>query len=180
MTNTNIITSKPNLQALQKELGLTNIEATPRIKGVVLNVGVGRIVEKEARQKVAEFLGRIAGQKPVPTKARKSVAAFKIREGNVVGYKVTLRGPKMYRFLDKLIHVSLPRTRDFRGIKKTAVSNSGISLGIRDIAIFPDIKPEELKESQGIQVNIILSNINQETVNKVAQYLGLPLEKDNG
>lgn len=180
MKPTNIITSKPNLKALQKELGLRNIEATPRIKGVVLNVGVGRIIEKEARQKVAEFLARIAGQKPVPTKARKSVAAFKIREGNVVGYKVTLRGAKMYRFLDKLIHVSLPRTRDFRGIKKSAVSNSGISLGIKDIAIFPDIKPEELKESQGIQVNIILSNINQETVNKVAQYLGLPLEKDNG
>ncbi len=180
MSETKLITSRLSLKELQEKLGLKNIETAPRIKAVVVNVGVGRIVEKENRQKVAELIGRITNQKPIPTKARKSVAAFKIREGNTVGYKVTLRGNKMYHFIDKLVHVALPRTRDFRGVSKSSVSDAGISIGIKDISIFPAIRPDELKENQGAQVNIVISNSDRATTEKVAQLIGLPLEKENG
>ncbi len=162
---------------LAKQLKFSNHFEVPKISRAVVNVGVGSIVEKDARKKVAELITRIIGQKVVPTKAKKSVSAFKIRQGNTVGLKATLRGKRMYYFIDKLIQVALPRTRDFQGINKSAVTSSGISIGIKDITIFPEIKPDEVKETTGMQVNLVTQNKDKQALEDYFKAIGFPIEK---
>lgn len=167
-----------DLAGLKKEFGEVNIHSLPRLKSVVVNVGVSSDMEKEDRDKIAEVIGLATGQKPVKTQAKKSVAAFKVRQGATVGYKVTLHGDKMRYFLAKLINVVLPRTRDFRGVKLSGVTAGGcLNIGIRDVAVFPEIKPESLKGERGLQITVVSTAKNKTDGEKFWRAIGFPLEK---
>lgn len=162
-------------QLLKKELGFDNVNACPKIEKVVVNVGVGSVTDKQTRDGISALITKITGQKAAYTKAKKSVAAFKIRQGNTVGFKTTLRGKRKYDFLDKLINVVLPRTRDFRGIKLSSLQQRVFNIGIRDVGIFPEIKPDELKSPVGIEITVVLSTNKQ--ADQYLRLLGFPLEK---
>lgn len=141
---------------LQKALGITNVFAVPKIVKVTLNVGAGKAVKDEKfLVTVQETLSRITGQKPVVTRARKSIAAFKIRAGMPIGAKVTLRGKRMDDFLTKLVHVSLPRIRDFRGLSPNSVDAQGnVTIGFREHLVFPEIGSDEVEKLHGLEVVI--------------------------
>lgn len=142
--------------ALKKEFELSNIWAVPRITKVTVNVGISAS-QKDPKlpEVVQDVLTRITGQKPVATKARKSIAGFKTREGMVVGYMVTLRGPRMYDFIDKVIRVALPRVRDFRGIVPSSVdANGNLSIGFREHIVFPEIRSDEVEKLHGLEVTM--------------------------
>ena len=161
--------------AVREALGIKNAMETPRLTVGVVNIGVGKL-EKERREKVAELLQAITGRKPVPTLARKSIAAFKVREGQLVGYKVTLRGEALRRFVYKLVNVVLPRTRDFHGLKKTATTkDGGCNVGIKDIGIFPEVRPDEA-QSTSLHVTIA-STAKGDLVDPYYRLLGFPLEQ---
>lgn len=160
---------------IQEALGIKNPMEVPRLKAVVVNIGVGKI-EKDRREQVAKLLGAISGRRPVATLARKSIAAFKIREGNLVGYKVTLRGEEMRRFIYKLVNVVLPRVRDFHGLKYSSFTKEGsMNIGIKDIAIFPEVRPEEVAQTFSLQVTIS-STAKGDQVEPYYRLLGFPLE----
>jgi len=170
-------TIKVDNKVIAKQLGLDNPFDVPRINRVVINVGVGSIPEKERRQKIASAVEQIIGQKMVPTKAKKSVAAFKIRQGNTVGFKATIRGKRMYAFLDKLVHVALPRTRDFQGITKSSVTSSGLSIGLKSISVFPETKTADIDELSGMQISIITQNKQKNINEEYFRLIGFPLAK---
>ena len=151
--------STTGIKELQKELGLSNIHEVPTPLKVTVNVGMSKGL-KDARymETVEETLRRITGQKPVMTKARLSIANFKIREGMVIGMKVTLHGKRMWDFLDKVVRVSFPRVRDFRGIPVSTVDESGnLSVGFREHMAFPEIRSDEIELIHGLQVTITTS-----------------------
>lgn len=161
---------------LAKELNITNVLALPKMTKVVINVGVG---EGATNKKVLEIVSRdietISGQKPIITIAKKSVAAFKIRKGLPIGVKVTLRGEKMYSFLEKLFRVVLPRIRDFRGLKLSCIDASGnFSIGLTDQTLFPEIEYDKIDKIRGLQVTIVTKNSNKEKSLKMFQALKVP------
>lgn len=164
---------------LKEEFGYKNIHAVPTVKTVTLNVGLGAGMKDAKYIETAEqTLTRISGQKPISTKARKSIAGFKIREGNVVGMKVTLRGKRMWDFLEKFIKVSLPRVRDFRGLPQTSFDGNGnYSVGLKEHVAFPEIKNEEIDLIHGIQVTISTSAHTDAESKALLTNLGLPLKK---
>ncbi len=164
---------------LKEEFGYKNINAVPTIKTVTLNIGLGSGLKDSKFLETAEnTLTRISGQKPVSTKARKSIAGFKIREGNVVGMKVTLRGPRMWDFLEKLISVSLPRVRDFRGLSKKAFDGQGnYTIGLKEHTAFPEIRSDEIELIHGLQVTISTSATTDDEARSLLTHLGLPLKK---
>ncbi|PJA45279.1 50S ribosomal protein L5 [Candidatus Uhrbacteria bacterium CG_4_9_14_3_um_filter_50_9] len=164
---------------LKEEFGLSNINEVPTVKMITLNVGLGPGL-KDARfiETAENTLKRITGQQPVKTLARKSVAGFKIREGLVVGMKVTLRGKRMWDFLEKLIKVSLPRVRDFRGLPPKAFDGQGnYSIGLKEHIAFPEIPTDEIELIHGIQVTIATTAENNEQAKSLLTHLGLPLKK---
>lgn len=163
---------------LMKELGLTNLHQIPKITKVVVNAGVGRAaLDAKKLEAVVKGMTEITGQHPVITKAKKSIAGFKLREGMSVGTTVTLRGDMMYEFLDRLVSVALPRVRDFRGIKKDAFDGHGnYSLGLREHGVFPEIPYEEASEPFGLQVNISTSATNDEYAKALLTHLGFPFK----
>lgn len=165
---------------LQKEFGYKNIYAVPTVTSVTLNVGLGAGIKDAKFIETAEkTLSRISGQKPVPTKARKSISTFKIREGNVVGMKVTLRGKRMWDFLEKLIKISLPRVRDFRGLSAKAFDGQGnYSIGFKEHIAFPEIRSDEIELIHGLQVTIATSAETNEESKSLLTLLGLPLKKE--
>jgi large subunit ribosomal protein L5 len=165
---------------LKEEFGYTNINQVPTIKSVTLNVGLGKGLKDAKFIETAEnTLTRIAGQKPVTTKARKSISGFKIREGNVVGMKVTLRGQRMWDFLEKLIKVSLPRVRDFRGLSPKGFDGRGnYSLGLKEHTAFPEISSDEIELIHGLQVTVATTAENDDVAKALLTHLGLPLKKD--
>lgn len=165
--------------ALYKELGLKSIMAVPRLQKVVLNVGVGKGLKDEKYVEAVEStLIRITGQKPIRTKAKKSIAAFKIREGNTVGLKVTLRGQRMYDFIEKLINVSLPRVRDFQGLKVNSFDGQGnYTLGIKEHIIFPEIKADEVENLHGLEIVVVTTTNNDELAKKLLAALHFPFNK---
>jgi large subunit ribosomal protein L5 len=162
--------------ALAKELSLTNPMSVPKIIKVTVNVGLNASnKDPKLAETVAETLSRITGQKPVETLAKKSIAAFKIREGMTVGMKVTLRGERMYDFLDKLVNVTLPRVRDFRGISpKTVDKNGNLSLGFKEHIAFPEIRPDEVERLHGLEVVITTNAKRHETGLALFRALGIP------
>lgn len=167
------------MKGLQQELGLSNVHQIPRPKKITVNVGVGKGL-KDARflETVEETLRRITGQKPVVTKARISIAGFKIREGMVVGMKVTLRGQRMWDFLDKMVHVSFPRVRDFRGISDSTVDESGnLSVGFKEHIAFPEIKSDEIEMIHGLQVTVTTSAGTRERGLALFRALGIPFQR---
>jgi large subunit ribosomal protein L5 len=162
--------------ALQKELELKNPMAVPRLHKIVVNMGVGEATQnaKVLDPAVGE-LGQITGQKPVVTKAKKSIAAFKVREGQAIGAMVTLRGDRMYEFLDRLINVVLPRVRDFRGVSTKSFDGRGnYTLGLRDQLIFPEIDYAKVDKQKGMNVTIVTTAKNDNEARALLKSFGMP------
>ncbi len=165
--------------ALQSELSLANVHQIPKIEKIVINAGVGRAVQDSKYLDTAvATLTKISGQKPVITKAQHSIATYKLREGMPIGTKVTLRGDRMYAFLDRLIAVVLPRTRDFHGVSAKAFDKSGnYSIGIYDQTVFPEISYDEAAAIHGLQITIVISGNNPKGSKLLLQKMGMPFEK---
>lgn len=161
---------------LKSRFGYTNVMQIPEIKKVVINMGVGDATsDAKAIDAALTDLTAIAGQKPVVTKAKKSIAAFKVREGMPIGCKVTLRGERMYHFLDKLFNVALPRIRDFRGIAPKAFDGRGnFTLGIQDQLIFPEINYDKVEKVRGMDIAIVTSAKNDEEAFELLKLMGMP------
>src|SRR2546423_10995574 len=162
--------------ALQKELGLNNPMAVPRLHKVVVNVGVGEATQNtKVIDPLANDLGQITGQKPVITKAKKSIAAFKVREGMSIGAMVTLRGDRMYEFLDRLINIALPRVRDFRGVSTKSFDGRGnYTLGLRDQLIFPEIDYARVDKTKGMNVTIVTTADDDNQARALLKHMGMP------
>ena len=164
---------------IQKKLNLKNLMEVPKITKVTLNMGVGEAVaDKKIMEKAREDMEQIAGQKPVTTLARKSVAGFKIRDGMAIGCKVTLRRERMYEFLDRLISISLPGVRDFQGINSKGFDGRGnYTLGIKEQIIFPEIKVDEIKKITGLDITFVTSANSDKEGFELLKELGLPFKK---
>lgn len=161
---------------LKEKFGYTNHMASPKLMKIVVSTGVGK-ADKVRKQVVQDRLARITGQKPVARAAKQSIAQFKVREGDIVGYQVTLRGTRMYEFLDKLVHIALPRTRDFRGLNAGAIDKMGnITLGLREHTIFPETAEEDLKDVFGIAITLVSTAKGKEQAEAFYRHLGLPLK----
>lgn len=164
--------------ALKSSLGYTNVMQAPRIEKVVVSTGVGKIDDKAKLALIQDRLALITGQKVSPRPAKKSIASFKLREGDIIGYQVTLRGVRMQHFLDKLVHVALPQTRDFRGLKVSAIDEMGnYTLGIKDNTIFPECADEDLKDVFSMAITIVTTAKTTEEAEALLRYVGLPLQK---
>jgi len=161
---------------LQDEFGIKNPMAVPKVEKIVLNMGMGEAIQNsKILDSAVDELTTIAGQKPVITKAKKSIASFKLREGVAIGTMVTLRGEKMYEFLDRLINLALPRVRDFRGVPAKAFDGRGnYTLGIKDHLIFPEIDISKVDKSKGMNVTIVTSAKNDEQARFLLKELGMP------
>ncbi|MBI1974467.1 MAG: 50S ribosomal protein L5 [Candidatus Zambryskibacteria bacterium] len=168
-----------SLKEKSKKLeGYKNPMQAPRIIKVVISSGVGSFKDKNKFKIVEDRLARITGQKASPRGAKVSIANFKSREGDVVGYQVTLRGKRMNDFLEKLIHIALPRTKDFRGISPNAADEMGnYTLGIKEHTIFPETADEELKDVFGLAITIVTTAKSKDEVLKLLTHLGFPLKK---
>lgn len=166
--------------ALMKTLGLTNVMQVPRITKVVINIGMGEAMENpKALDAAVQDLGAITGQKPVITKARKSIANFKLREGRAIGTAVTLRGDKMWAFLDRLMNIVLPRVRDFRGVSAESFDGRGnYTLGLREQIIFPEIEYDKVDKVRGMEITIVTTAPTDEQAAALLQMLGMPFRKD--
>ena len=162
--------------ALRKEFGYTTIMAVPRIERVVVNMGIGEATQNpKLIEAAADELTRITGQRPVTTRARKSVAAFKLRQGMAIGSMVTLRGERMYEFLDRLISIALPRVRDFRGISPDGFDGRGnYTLGLRDQLIFLEIDYMKVDRSRGMNVSVVTTARTDGEGRRLLQLLGMP------
>lgn len=164
--------------ALKGDMGYTNVMQAPRVDKVVISVGTGKVEDKARLALIQDRLARITGQKTSPRPAKQSIASFKLREGEIIGYQVTLRGERMIDFLDKLIHVALPQTRDFRGLKVTAIDEMGnYTLGIKEHSIFPECADEELKDVFGFAITIVTTAKTPKEAEVFLRHLGLPLKK---
>lgn len=152
--------------------------AAPRLIKIVVNTGVGRIRDAKPREEIVRDFALIVGQKPVPTLARKAVAAFKTREGMVIGYKATLRGRRMRDFFDRLLHIALPRTRDFRGIKETAIDEKGnLTIGVAEHPVFPEVDTEHSFTPFGFEASISTSAKTRNEALDFFRSLGMPFQK---
>lgn len=165
--------------AIQKKFGITNPMAVPKIEKIVINMGVGRATQdKSILEQAVDNLSKIAGQKPVVTKAKGSVAGFRLREGNPIGTKVTLRGSKMFEFLDRLIAVALPRIRDFRGINPNSFDGHGnYSLGVTEQVIFPEIDADRIQHTLGMDITIVTSAQSDDLARELLTAFGMPFRQ---
>ncbi|MDA3802795.1 MAG: 50S ribosomal protein L5 [Patescibacteria group bacterium] len=172
---------KEIVPALKKELSVKNSMLVPRVTKVTLNVGFGRhYKEKDYIADVEKGLHEMTGQKPVMNKAKKSISAFKIREGQVIGAKVTLRGNRMYDFIEKLVNITFPRVRDFRGITTTGIDENGnMTVGFKEHVSFPEIKVEEINNIFGLEVSLTTNTKNRESGLMLFQKLGFPFKKED-
>lgn len=164
--------------ALLKELGLKNIHQVPRLEKIVLNVGLGRVKEdNRARELAVNTLRKITGQQPVETTAKQSIAAFKLREGQKIGAKVTLRGDRMYEFLDRLVSVVLPRVRDFRGLPRRGFDPRGnYNLGVLEQSVFPELEFEDIVLLHGLQITFVIEHGTPGSSQALLSGLGMPFE----
>lgn len=167
---------KSAFDTLKGEHGYTNVMASPKLVKIVISSGVGKAKDKNRNKLVEEKLARITGQKPAARAAKKSIAAFKSREGDIVGFQVTLRGARMYEFLDKLVHIALPRTRDFRGLSKTAIDEMGnYTIGIRENTIFPETSEEDLKDVFGLAITLVTTAKSKPEAEAFLRHLEIPM-----
>ncbi len=170
-------TLQGTFKALKGELGYTNAMQAPRVVKVIVSTGVGKIQDKQKLVLIQDRLARITGQKTSPRPAKKSIASFKLREGDIIGYQVTLRGARMHDFLFKLIHLALPQTRDFRGLKTSAIDEMGnYSLGIKESTIFPETADEDIKDVFSFSVTIVTTAKTPKEAEVFLRYIGLPLQ----
>lgn len=165
---------------LAKEFGYKNKMASPKIQKVVISVATGSGMKKDKNRNsfILDRLTKISGQKPSLKQAKKSVASFKIRQGDPIGVAVTLRGKRAFAFLEKLIHVALPRTKDFRGVKKSAVDEIGnLTVGVREHTIFPEVADEELKDIFGMAITVVTSAKTKKESTRFFELIGIPFQK---
>ena len=165
---------------LQKALNLSNVMQIPRIQKVVVNIGVGEALDNaKALDAAVADMQMITGQKPVITKARQSIAAFKLREGRAIGVKVTLRGERMWSFLDRLMNIALPRVRDFRGISPDSFDGRGnYTLGLREQLVFPEIEYDKIDKLRGMEITIVTSARTDDEARQLLLMLGMPFRKE--
>lgn len=165
--------------ALAKDFGYTSPMQGPRIQKVVVSTGVGKKRDPKQLALIEDRLMKITGQKPAVRGARLSIASFKVREGDTVGLQTTLRGARMYDFIDKLIHIALPRTRDFRGLSAKAIDDMGnITLGIKEHTIFPETSDEDLKDVFGLAITIVTTAKSKPEAEAFLRHIGMPLIVD--
>jgi large subunit ribosomal protein L5 len=169
------------VKKLQKDLKLSNVHEVPRLEKIIVNVGLGRAKdEKRLLDVAANTLSKITGQQPMQTTAKKSIASFKLREGNKIGLKVTLRGVRMYEFADRVINIVLPRLRDFHGVKARAFDKQGnFSLGFTDQSVFPELSYEDTATPHGLQVIFVINAKEAAHARALLEAFGLPFEKEN-
>ncbi len=171
--------AKKTFTALKGDFGLINSMQAPKLVKVVLSVGIGSFKDPKKKELVPKRLAQITGQKPALRVARESIASFKLREGDPVGYQVTLRGARMNNFVDKLLNVALPRTKDFRGISLKAMDDMGnYTLGIKEHTIFPEVADEELKDVFGLAITIVTTAKNKKEAKAFFDHLGFPFKKE--
>jgi large subunit ribosomal protein L5 len=165
--------------SLMKEFSLKNIMQVPRLEKIVVNVGVGEALDNaKALDAVVDDISTITGQRPIITKAKKSIATFKLREGRSIGVKVTLRGEKMWAFLDRLMNVALPRTRDFRGVSPNSFDGRGnFTLGVSEQLIFPEIDYDKIDKIRGFEVTIVTSAPDDQQGRRLLQLIGMPFSR---
>ncbi len=172
------------LPSLRAKFNLANVWAAPRLWGVVVNAGLGRMVVQSGKpedviKRLSQELAVITGQKPVPTKAKKAIAAFKTRQGMTLGLKVTLHGQRMYDFLDRVINTALPRTRDFRGLSESCVDGEGnLNVGIKDHTVFPEASADAA-HTFGLQLTAVVKGSNKERSLEFFKLMGFPLKTKN-
>ena len=164
------------LPELKQKFGRENILSLPKLEKIVINMGVGSAVnDKKDLQDASAALGLIAGQKPVLTKARKSIANFRLREGQAIGCKVTLRGDRMYEFMDRLLSLALPRVRDFRGISAKAFDGRGnYSLGLNEYGVFPELNPDKFTRKQGMNIVFVTTTESDDEGRELLRMFGMP------
>jgi len=170
---------KEILPELPKEMNRTNPNSLPKIEKIVINMGVGSAVqEKKHLEEAVSAMTLIAGQKPVITLARKSIAGFRLRQGNAIGCMVTLRGHRMYEFLDRLVAIALPRVRDFRGLSPDSFDGHGnYSLGLSEQLVFPEINPDKYIRPQGLTISIVTSTDSNDEARTLLKKFGMPLKE---
>lgn len=183
---------KPNISRLKQlyysqivkemmtELKLKNVNQVPHLEKIVINIGLGRGKDDKKLMEVAtNTIRKVTGQQPVPTKAKKSIASYKLREGNTIGLKTTLRDEKMYEFMDRLINIVLPRLRDFHGVKAGAFDNSGnFAIGLTDQSVFPELTFEETTTAHGLQAVFVVNSTKPEYTRLLLEKFGMPFEKN--
>lgn len=172
-------TKRTVFESLKGDFAYTNVMQSPKIVKVIVSTGVGKIQDKHKLKLIEDRLARITGQKIAPRPAKQSIASFKLRQGDIIGYQATLRGARMEAFLDKLIHVALPQTRDFRGLKLTALDEMGnYSLGIREHTIFPETADEDIKDVFGLGITIVTTAKTKKEATALLRHIGLPLQTE--
>ncbi len=181
MKNTNIQEiEKTSFAVMSKEFGYKNVMASPKLVKISVSVATGTAIKRDRKfnELVMDRLAKITGQKPTIRKAKKAVASFKTRQGDPIGVAVTLRGKRMYGFLDKVLNVSLPRTKDFRGLNRTSVDAIGnMTFGIKEHTIFPEIKDEELKDVFGMAITLGTTAKTKEEATRFFELIGIPFKK---
>ncbi|MFN8400835.1 MAG: 50S ribosomal protein L5 [Anaerolineales bacterium] len=162
--------------ALLKSFGFKNVMQVPRLEKIVVNIGLGEALDNpKALEAAVTDLTAVTGQKPVQTKARKSIANFKLREGRLIGTKVTLRGPRMWAFFDRLVNIALPRVRDFRGISPNSFDGRGnYTLGLKDQLVFPEIEYDKIDKLRGMEITIVTTAQNDDEARALLRQLGMP------
>lgn len=167
-------------EALKSQFGYKNVMSAPKLQKIVVSVGTGSKikVDKHKNEFIADRLAKITGQKPAPKSAKQSIASFKLREGEQIGVMVTLRGEKMYSFVDKLVNIAFPRTKDFRGLDAKSLDDIGnLTLGIKEHTIFPETGDEELKDVFGLAITFVTTAKNKEEAKAFFDYIGIPFKK---
>lgn len=166
--------------ALQEKFGYKNVMEVPRVVKIVLNVGIGKFIkDSKYVESIKNDLAQISGQQPVENKARKSIAGFKIREGQVIGLSVTMRGNRMYAFLDKLINIALPRVKDFRGVKRDGFDGRGnYHLGLKEQIVFPEISNEAIENIFGLEVSIVTNAGKDDPARELLKLMNFPFKAE--
>ncbi len=171
---------KKTFDTLKESQGYSNVMETPTVEKVVVSVGVGSQTDRNKIKRIKERLALITGQQPSDTMAKQSIAQFKLREGTLAGYKVTLRGPKMWNFLEKLVSIALPRTRDFRGISATSVDQMGnYTLGLKENSIFPETADEDIRDVFGMAITVVTTASTVDETKAYLDHLGFPFKKED-
>lgn len=173
------ITQKNTFEALKSQMGYANVMQAPKVTKVVVSTGVGSIKDKKRLELILDRMTKITGQHPAARAAKKSIANFKVRTGDTAGYQVTLRGARMQSFLDKLIHIVLPRVKDFRGIKPSAIDEMGnITIGVKEHTVFPETADEDAKDVFGLAITIGTTAKNKKEAEGYLRYIGVPLREN--
>lgn len=166
------------IPVIQEKLGIKNVMASPRLVKVIVSVGTGSLKDKKKNEVILDRLTKITGQKPVSRGAKKSIATYKTRIGDIVGHLVTLRGNRMYGFLDKLVNVAIPRMRDFRGLDPKSVDDMGnLTIAVKENTVFPETSDEDLRDVFGMAVTIVTTAKDKKTALEYLKILGFPFKK---